>query len=591
MKKNLQLLKHLFFTLMVIFVNVNFLTAQVAINNDGSAPDNSAMLDVKSSDKGLLIPRLTTTARNTLASTAVAGLMVYDTDLNKFFLFNGTKWVETSTGGMWSSDPTNVYLTDGTDSLGIGTSNPGRKFEVYGGWQTARISSGASGAFLEFKGATSTLDWAVGEWAGSLRFLSTTDGFLNTQDRYLFDTTKFIPFIDNKISLGTSNKQWSNFYSVDGHFSGDLYAPTLKTPVKVYDDISQNTTLYINSKSINDSSTLYFGEGINTYYGMYLLYDGYGNELEVWGYDGSTDLGPHMVIKRSGNVGIGVTSPVDRLHVAATGDNRTAYFTGEGAGIPDATVYSANTGTNGIAGYFESNGSDATMVIQQNGTTGPFLKAFGPNGGNEELKIDNDGKISIFNSNYNKTIEINPSETGTDDGGQITLYNAGGTVATIEIDGSYAGDGRITTNELQITGGSDLSEFFDLTGYESIQKGMVVSIDENNPGHLVVSKEKYDKKVAGIVSGANDIEPGLIMSQKGTIADGEHLVALSGRAYCWVDATKNPVKIGDMLTTSNLPGYAMKVTDFEKARGAIIGKAMTSLKSGKGLVLVLVSLQ
>ncbi|NOX84461.1 MAG: hypothetical protein GXO86_00620 [Chlorobi bacterium] len=587
MRKNLHYLKQLFFTLMIISFSAGLLPAQVAINNDGSSPDNSAMLDVKSSSKGLLIPRLNTTARLTLSSSAVAGLMVYDTDLNKFFYFNGTTWQEGSTGGFWSSDTYNVFLTDGTDSLGIGTSNPNRKFEVYGGWKTARLSSYNSGAFMEFKG-TNELNWAIGTWGGDLRFLSTSNGFTNVTDRYSLDTTVFYPWNDNSISLGTSSNRWSNFYSVDGHFSGNLYAP-----VKIYDDINQNTTLYINSKNINDSSTLYFGEGSGATYGMYWLYDGNGNELELWGNDGFNLLGPHMVIKRSGNVGIGVTSPVDRLHVAATGDNRTAYFTGEGIGIPDATVYSANTGTNGIAGYFESNGSDATMVIQQNGTTGPFLKAFGPNGGNEEIKIDNDGTTTFYNSSYYKTVVIDPSESGTNDAGQITLFNATGTTATIEIDGDWGGSGygRITTNQLQITGGSDLSEFFVLSDHDNIRKGMVVSIDENNPGRLAISKEAYDKKVAGIVSGAKNIKPGLIMSQQGTIADGEHLIALSGRVYCWVDATMNPVKIGDMLTTSNLPGYAMKVVDFEKARGAIIGKAMTSLKSGKGLVLVLVSLQ
>jgi hypothetical protein len=58
-----------------------------------------------------------------------------------------------------------------------------------------------------------------------------------------------------------------------------------------------------------------------------------------------------------------------------------------------------------------------------------------------------------------------------------------------------------------------------------------------------------------------------------------------------VDATENPVEIGDMLTTSKVPGHAMKVNDFDQARGAIIGKAMTALKTGRGLVLVLVTLQ
>ncbi len=207
------------------------------------------------------------------------------------------------------------------------------------------------------------------------------------------------------------------------------------------------------------------------------------------------------------------------------------------------------------------------------------------------MNVLNDGTMQFYNSNHKKTISINPSENGTADAGQITLYSADGTTPTIEIDGAYNGDGRITTNEIQITGGSDLSEFFELSNYPKIEKGMVVSIDENNPGQLKITEEAFDKKVAGIVSGANGIKPGLVMSQKGTIADGEHLIALSGRVYCMVDASVNSIEIGDMLTTSNTPGHAMKVTDFSKSQGAIIGKAMTALNSGKGLVLVLVSLQ
>ena len=73
--------------------------------------------------------------------------------------------------------------------------------------------------------------------------------------------------------------------------------------------------------------------------------------------------------------------------------------------------------------------------------------------------------------------------------------------------------------------------------------------------------------------------------------DGDHPVALTGRVYVRCDASKNAIEPGDFLTTSELPGYAMKVTDHAKAQGAIIGKAMTSLVKGQGLVLVLVSLQ
>ncbi|MHC4461190.1 MAG: hypothetical protein ACYS6W_07555 [Planctomycetota bacterium] len=152
--------------------------------------------------------------------------------------------------------------------------------------------------------------------------------------------------------------------------------------------------------------------------------------------------------------------------------------------------------------------------------------------------------------------------------------------------------GRVTVRVLEITGGSDLSEQFEVSGeVGKVKPGMVVCIDADNPGSLVVSKESYDRTVAGIVSGAGGIKPGMLMGQKGTTADGEHPVALTGRVYCWVDASNGPIEPGDMLTTSDMAGHAMKVTDYTKAQGAILGKAMSSLEEGRGLVLVLVTLQ
>ncbi|KPJ99606.1 MAG: hypothetical protein AMK71_09450, partial [Nitrospira bacterium SG8_35_4] len=96
---------------------------------------------------------------------------------------------------------------------------------------------------------------------------------------------------------------------------------------------------------------------------------------------------------------------------------------------------------------------------------------------------------------------------------------------------------------------------------------------------------------AGIVSGANGIQAGLTMHQEGTETEGEVPVALTGRAYAWADASYGPIEPGDMLTTSDTAGHAMKVGDSDRAHGTIIGKAMTSLNKGKGLVLVLVTLQ
>ncbi|MFU8829878.1 MAG: hypothetical protein ACNA8P_10665, partial [Phycisphaerales bacterium] len=99
--------------------------------------------------------------------------------------------------------------------------------------------------------------------------------------------------------------------------------------------------------------------------------------------------------------------------------------------------------------------------------------------------------------------------------------------------------------------------------------------------------------VAGIISGANGLAPGMVMSAEGNpLADGDHNVALTGRVWCWVDGTDSGVQPGDMLTSSATPGHAKRVSDRDRAFGSVIGKAMTPLAQGeKGLVLVLVNLQ
>ena len=81
------------------------------------------------------------------------------------------------------------------------------------------------------------------------------------------------------------------------------------------------------------------------------------------------------------------------------------------------------------------------------------------------------------------------------------------------------------------------------------------------------------------------------MGQQGTVTDGAHAVALTGRVYCRATAANGPIAPGDLLTTSDVPGHAMRVDDPTRAQGAIIGKAMGSLEKGEGLVLVMVGLQ
>jgi hypothetical protein len=221
------------------------------------------------------------------------------------------------------------------------------------------------------------------------------------------------------------------------------------------------------------------------------------------------------------------------------------------------------------------------------------------------------GQLGLKRSDGTETVTIQASEFNA--GGQILLYNSNATVNTVQIDaqvgstgGGYidlkksdgsasivltADDGTVQGQVIEITGGSDFSEKFDIQD-DDVEPGMIVSIDPQNPGQLVRSATAHDKKVAGIVSGAGGVKPGMLMGQRGSVADGKHPVALTGRVYCWADADANgAIEPGDMLTTASTPGHGMRVTDHAKAAGAIVGKAMTGLASGKGLVLVLVNLQ
>ena len=107
-------------------------------------------------------------------------------------------------------------------------------------------------------------------------------------------------------------------------------------------------------------------------------------------------------------------------------------------------------------------------------------------------------------------------------------------------------------------------------------------------GNLRPCQEAYDKRVAGIVSGANGYSPGIILDKVG--GANRLPVALTGKAYCKVDTQYGQIDVGDLLTTSPTPGHAMKASDCANSFGAVLGKALAPLQSGKGMIPVLVTL-
>lgn len=121
------------FTLLAFMAVCNIAICQsVAINADGSNPDTSAILDIKSTVKGLLIPRMTT-AQKTAIITPAIGLMVYQTDGTKgFYYYTGTTWyfLNDNGNGPWVASGTNLYARNTAYNVGIGNTKPLARLHV-----------------------------------------------------------------------------------------------------------------------------------------------------------------------------------------------------------------------------------------------------------------------------------------------------------------------------------------------------------------------------------------------------------------------------------------------------------------------------
>jgi hypothetical protein len=162
--------------------------------------------------------------------------------------------------------------------------------------------------------------------------------------------------------------------------------------------------------------------------------------------------------------------------------------------------------------------------------------------------------------------------------GDIIVKNDAGK-EVIHLDG---GSGDI------ILANADCAEEFDVLSAEAVEPGTVMVLDD--AGGLRPSATAYDKKVAGVVSGAGGYKPGIILDRRSSPSARVPL-ALVGKVYCKADATDAPIATGDLLTTAATPGHAMKASDPLKAFGAVIGKALKPLPQGRGLIPILIALQ
>jgi len=280
---------------------------------------------------------------------------------------------------------------------------------------------------------------------------------------------------------------------------------------------------------------------------------------------GFNNNGWHLIVNSDGNIGIGTHSPTVKLDVK--GDIR----------INDKQIYFRGDKNHGL-GYGFANAS----------IDGPVL--YGWSGG--ALGLSDKQKIALWWTSDGVNIG------NKDNFGKLIVQGKGG-IHRFLVDGN-SGDVvlRDQNNDVTITlqsskgdivlSGADCAEEFDIADVNFISPGTVMVI--NNEGTLSPSLHAYDKRVAGVISGAGEFRPGITLNRR---EEGSNRlpVALSGKVYCKVDAAYGCVEVGDLLTTSPTQGHAMKVIDYGKAIGTVIGKALRGLTEGQGLIPILVALQ
>jgi len=162
-------------------------------------------------------------------------------------------------------------------------------------------------------------------------------------------------------------------------------------------------------------------------------------------------------------------------------------------------------------------------------------------------------------------LEMPAPDTGSETDAVFRVDNQG----NVYSDSDYYG-------EAFVTGNADLAEKVKVT--ETVEPGDVLAMDPDNPKQYRKSQKPYSPLAVGVVS----TKPGMTLGEEG--ADTNAIMALLGTVPVKATTENGPIGLGDLLTTSSKPGYAMVCNEPAKCAGAIVGKALESLEEGEGKI-------
>jgi hypothetical protein len=168
-------------------------------------------------------------------------------------------------------------------------------------------------------------------------------------------------------------------------------------------------------------------------------------------------------------------------------------------------------------------------------------------------------------------------------GDVLVVRNSTGNVWRVDNTGGQHMNGTMTT------GGADFAESIEPVVTErAYEPGDLLAIAQSADRKVELSNEAYSTRVIGVFA----TKPGVLASRHGLEPAGNEIpVAMIGIVPAKASTENGPIQRGDLLVSAATPGCVMRATDRARLTGAIVGKAMQPLDSGKGVIEIAVTLQ